>query len=97
MSPLAFVFGCRDPNSKYARDGAFVAVCVRGKTDIVLAHFQNGMDYIGHTESIPYAIKEYNSFLERGWLVMDVNDLDKTAINKSDIDEHTIIIPDHLM
>jgi len=97
MSPLAFVFGCRDPNSKYARDGAFLVARSRDNTDIVLAEFQNGSDYIGHTTSIQKAIKSYDYFLIRGWAPMDVDDLDNTAINKEDIDACTILVPDHLV
>ena len=91
MSTLAFVFGCRDPNSKYARDGAFVVARLRGNTDIILAEFHNGADYIGHTTSVHEMIETYDFFLKRGWVPMDVDDLDNTAIDKEDIDEYTIL------
>lgn len=90
-SKLDFVLGCRSPTSKYARDGVFIISRLRDSIDIIGAQFMNGMDFIGHPETCEEAIMTYMSFIESGWIPMIIDDLDKTAIDKEQIDNNTIL------
>jgi hypothetical protein len=87
---LDFVFGCRSPTSKYARDGAFVVCKLRGTNDIIAAEFANGMDFIGHP-TYDEGMIVYHKYIAIGWRPMDIVDLDNTAIDKAQIDEATTL------
>lgn len=86
-----FIFGCRSPASKYARDGAFMVYKVRGCPEIRAAVFEDGMDFLA---TVPDAMEEYNKFASRGWRPMSVDDLVHTAIDHDQIDDTTILSPD---
>ena len=90
---LEYVFGCRSPSSKYARDGALVVTKVRGSSDITIGIFENGMDFIGHPKTYDEAVAEYKKHIDKHWLPMDIDDLDNTAIDRDQIDEATLLAP----
>jgi hypothetical protein len=88
---LEYVFGCRSPSSKYARDGAIVVLKQRGDDTIVISEFLNGADYIGHP-TYEEALAVYHKHINiLGWRRMDVDDLDNTAIDRDQIDERTVL------
>lgn len=78
---------------KYARDGAFVVVKARGTDDIIAASFKNGRDFVGHPKSYEEVVGAYNKLIALGWRPMDIDDLDKTAIDKDQIDDATALAP----
>lgn len=92
---LEYVFGCRSPTSKYARDGAFVVVKARGENRITGVFFDGGADFIGHPATYTEAVAKYKKYVDvLGWRPMDVDDLDNTAIDRKDIDEETVLVPE---
>lgn len=91
---LDYVFGCRSPTSKYAWDGAFVIAKTRGEKLITGAVFENGADFIGHPATYSQALATYKKYTDiLGWRPMDVDDLAKTAIDRKNIDDKTILVP----
>ena len=82
------VFGCRSPSSKGIGkwDGAFV-YCRDGLRQVI-AYFEDNVDYI-NDEPVTFndATKEYNSCIEKGWIPMSPEDLEKTS--GVTIEEHT--------
>lgn len=91
---LDYVFGCRSPTSKYARDGALVVAKARGDNIITIGMFENGMDFIGHPATYAEAVAKYKEYTDvHGWRVMDIDDLVKTAIDRNDIDDDTVLKP----
>ena len=87
-SSSRIVFGCRDPESDSPWNSAFV-YCECNK--IVAVVFERGMDFIGHPRNIQEALVTYNSFIEKGWQIMSVEDLIRTA--GVVIDGNTILTP----
>jgi hypothetical protein len=79
MSAFKIAIGCRSPNSKGIGhwDGAFV-FCKSDNIQI-LALFQNNMDYINTKTSFSDFVKEYNTYISKGWTPMSTDDLTKTA------------------
>jgi hypothetical protein len=91
---LDYVFGCRSSSSKYARDGALVVCKIRGVPTITIAIFENGMDFIGHPATYADAVAKYKEYTNvHGWHPMDIDDLVKTAIDRCQIDEATMLVP----
>ena len=92
MSKFKFIFGCRSPTSKYARDGAFIIMQEReSNARITGASFENGMGYIGYP-TYDEGIRQYKKHIDSGWKHMSVDDLDDTAIDKNQIDEQTLLV-----
>ena len=89
---LDYVFGCRSPTSKYAWDGAFVVTKARGENGIIGAIFEKGADFIGHP-TYAEAVATYKYNMDIGWHPMDIDDLVKTAIDRKDIDDKTVLVP----
>ena len=87
---VEYMFGCRHPKSKYAWDKAFVVAKKKGATEITLAMFENGADFIGHTRSYKDAFDRYQKYVKDGWLPMDKDDLIKTV---GEVDDDTILEP----
>lgn len=88
---IEYIFGCRDPKSEVNLWGGAFVICKSVGGTITAAQFENNMDYIGHPKTYNDAMISYNIFIERGWLPMSKDDLEKTA--GVIIDKDTVIIP----
>jgi hypothetical protein len=91
--PVAeFMFGCRHPESKsHTFDRAFVVTKPRNAHEIMIALFNNGIDYIGQAKTLDEAFDNYDQYLHNGWVPMSIDDLRK--ITGVEIDDETLLEP----
>lgn len=74
--PIDYVVGCRSPDSKHARDGAFIVL--KSRDGIHVSYFEDDVDFTGHPPE-KSALHTYREYLRRGWTPMTVEDLRNTT------------------